>query len=93
MSPRKWFEADGLWRHAESIRDANGALLFEPNGGYSGKVRCTVCGTEGYPNCPWQQPHIQGHAPCPDCGRQLTVKQDGTPRKHHVNHCMKEQLR
>ena len=59
--------------------------LFEGNGGYSGKVRCTVCGSTGYPGGSWMDVHIEGHSECPDCGK---VKATRVMRKHrsHWSH-------
>ena len=67
----------------------DGKPLFEPTGGSSGKVRCRVCGAAGFPGHghSWQEPHVRGHAPCPDCGTPLTLKMNGQPRKHHRRHC------
>jgi DNA-directed RNA polymerase subunit RPC12/RpoP len=45
-------------------------------------VRCTTCGAKGLPGGRWQQAHRRGHKRCPRCGRQLTVKLDGTARVH-----------
>lgn len=61
--------------------------LFRPT--TRGRVACTVCGISGYYGAPWQRPHRRGHAPCLNCGRQLTVRLDGTPRKH--NRCPRKE--
>ena len=56
---------------------------FEPvQGSRSGKVRCTICDTRGYPGGRWQEPHRRGHSPCVRCGRPLSVRLDGSPRTH-----------
>lgn len=56
---------------------------------YSGpKWRCDVCGRTGYgdPNREnhhhWSNACKRGHSPCPWCGRQLSLRMDGTPRVH-----------
>lgn len=58
------------------------------------KWRCDTCGREGYgsdngpagtePTWPhgWAKSCLRGHAPCPWCGRDLSLRQDGTPRVH-----------
>ncbi|HVQ18914.1 MAG TPA: hypothetical protein VMT27_07750 [Actinomycetes bacterium] len=60
------------------------------------KVKCSVCGREGwgpermegFPNegadwSPWQRRCMtKGHRPCPDCGRMMGVNQTGQARKH-----------
>ena len=50
------------------------------------KWRCIVCGREGYGTDTepyrWSESCRRGHAPCPDCGRMLTTKLDGQPRRH-----------
>lgn len=53
------------------------------------KWRCDVCGREGYgdPHAKsayghWSDSCRNGHAPCPWCGKQLSLRQDGTPRVH-----------
>lgn len=46
------------------------------------KVACETCGATGYDRRPWQDLHRRGHLPCGACGRQLTVKLDGTARVH-----------
>lgn len=61
-------------------------VLFRPLPG-SRKVECVVCRAKGYPSTPrsesrWQRPHRRGHRPCLACGRQLTVKLDGSARRH-----------
>lgn len=59
--------------------------LFEPNGGRSNKIHCTVCDVTGYdvdgPRS-WKNAHIRGHLPCKKCGRQLTITIDGKRRQH-----------
>lgn len=54
------------------------------------KWRCDICRREGYGD-PHQDrgrfPHWSnackgGHSPCVWCGRQLTLRKDGTPRVH-----------
>lgn len=61
--------------------------LFEPTVGI--RVRCIVCGISGFPGGRWQNPHRRGHSPCLNCGRQLTVRLDGSPRKH--NRCPRKE--
>lgn len=56
--------------------------LFRPISAHSIKVACVVCGSTGLPGGRWQRTHRRGHAPCLDCGQQLTVKMDHQPRKH-----------
>lgn len=50
------------------------------------KWRCTVCGRDGYGSptgpSPWSESCRRGHAPCPDCGRILSIRIDGQPRRH-----------
>lgn len=61
----------------------------------SRKVACSVCGATGYglvtangldPGynfTPWQQKCLRGHAPCPDCGRWMSLRKDGrSPTTH-----------
>jgi hypothetical protein len=58
--------------------------LFEPMPN-SQKVICTECGATGYdvdhPRS-WQHAHRRGHAPCPRCGKVLTLLVNGKPRTH-----------
>lgn len=56
---------------------------------YSGpKWRCDDCGRQGYgdPDAPWSghwsEACKRGHSPCVWCGKQLTLRIDGTPRVH-----------
>ena len=65
--------------------------LFEPAGPHAAMVRCRVCGSRGYPTNGkgWQEVCLRGHSPCPTCGVPLTLKMDGTPRRHHSEHCAK----
>jgi len=49
---------------------------------WSNRWVCNICETRGLPGGKWMETHRRGHAPCPRCGRQLTVKLDGTPRVH-----------
>lgn len=56
------------------------------------KWRCDTCGRTGYSDGDpserssnwkhWSDACKHGHAPCEWCGRQLTLRQDGTPRVH-----------
>lgn len=59
------------------------------------KWRCDVCertgyGTSEYPyganltsrHWGWAKSCLNGHAPCPWCGRQQALRKDGTPRVH-----------
>ena len=60
------------------------------------KWRCNTCHRTGYGtgSTPWHQNWrgdaitnwsvacLRGHSPCPWCGRQLTLRMDGTPRVH-----------
>ena len=54
----------------------------------STKYECVVCHTRGYGpiegkfRSPWVETHLRGHSPCPWCGRQQTLRKDGTPRVH-----------
>jgi hypothetical protein len=57
------------------------ARLFLPVA-HSRRVACAVCGALGIPGGLWQRPHLRGHSPCLDCGKQLTVKLDHHPRVH-----------
>lgn len=57
---------------------------------YTGpKWRCDTCGKAGYGDpaqagCHhWSAGCKRGHSPCPWCGRQLTLRMDGTPRVHN----------
>jgi hypothetical protein len=43
---------------------------------------CATCEATGLPNGDWMATHQRPHHPCPDCGRQLVSKLDGTPRVH-----------
>jgi hypothetical protein len=64
--------------------------LFEPvPGSHKGRVRCTVCGTRGYPGGRWQEPHRRGHGSCPRCGGMQTLKLNGSARTHA--HCPKRE--
>lgn len=56
--------------------------LFAPVPNSRCRVACRVCGASGLAGGLWQRPHVRGHAPCPTCGKQLTVKLDHHPRKH-----------
>jgi hypothetical protein len=60
--------------------------LFAPlEGSRTGKVQCTVCGATGYDwdgKKSWKNAHLRGHAPCPLCGKQLTLLMNGAPRTH-----------
>lgn len=58
---------------------------FVSCGSRSEKVRCTVCGATGYDydgSRSWKNAHRRGHAPCPRCGKPLTLLQNGRPRTH-----------
>jgi hypothetical protein len=57
---------------------------FESCGGRSQRVRCSVCGRVGWNTNGrgWQAICKRGHAPCPKCGRQMSVLKDGSPRSH-----------
>ena len=52
------------------------------------KWRCDVCERTGYGDPAtawrhhWSEACKRGHSPCEWCGRQLTLRQDGTPRVH-----------
>ena len=50
------------------------------------KWRCTICGREGHGTAndpyPWADSCRRGHAPCPDCGRMLSIRLNGQPRRH-----------
>jgi hypothetical protein len=66
----------------QSVWDADPVYLFEPLWGSIRKVRCIACGATGYDGDRWQDAHRRGHAPCPKCGKMLTVRLDGSPRTH-----------
>jgi hypothetical protein len=68
----------GPWSFADDVE----RRLFPWVPTASCKVQCAVCGRRGYPGGAWQNPHRKGHAPCPDCGKQLTLLANGTPRFH-----------
>lgn len=55
---------------------------FHAAGNWSNRWVCDTCEVRGLPHGKWMETHRRGHAPCPRCGRQLTVKLDGTPRVH-----------
>jgi transcription elongation factor Elf1 len=58
-------------------------VFYEPvRPAWKGRVRCTVCGRTGYVGGTWKEACERGHLPCLDCGRQLSVKLDGTRRVH-----------
>lgn len=63
----------------EGLRDLVKPPLFVPTGGHSGKVRCTVCGREGYPTGDyrrgWQFKCRQGHPHVCSCGRLFPTRQ------------------
>ena len=64
--------------------------LFEPiPESHVGRVRCKVCGANGFDTDGrgWQRACLRGHSPCPTCHTPLTLKLDGTPRRHHSVHC------
>lgn len=56
---------------------------FTPVGGRSVKLRCDECGASGYDTNGngWMARH-DAHAPCPRCGRILTLSANGRPRRH-----------
>lgn len=68
----------------EGIRDTSvHRELFVPNGPHSRKIKCRVCGRNGYPvfgGRSWTERCLRGHAPCPHCGRMNYLRKDGTPR-------------
>lgn len=51
-----------------------------PNG--SNRWLCNICEARGLPGGKWMEPHRRTHYRCPDCGRWLTAKLDGTRRQH-----------
>lgn len=51
------------------------------------KWRCDTCGRAGYGSdtevpYSWAEACRVGHSPCVWCGRQLTLRKDGSPRVH-----------
>jgi len=59
--------------------------MFEPCGGTSRKVQCTVCGRKGWDTSGngWQRACLRGHKLCKrGCGRMLSVNKDGSARVH-----------
>ena len=65
--------------------------LFVSNGGYSGKLRCTVCGREGYPTGDrykkgWQFKCLQGHPHVCSCGRRFPTRQGIAAHMRMTNH-------
>lgn len=60
--------------------------IFIPVGNCSRKVECIFCGARGYDvserRPSWKAAHLRGHAPCPDCGKMLSLKINGLPRRH-----------
>ena len=55
---------------------------FQYKPGRSIRIRCSICGREGYPGGRWMEACERGHAPCPDCGKQLSLLANGSPRTH-----------
>lgn len=55
--------------------------LFEDNGGYKGKIRCTRCGDTGYPGGAWMDKHIGGHITC-WCGKVTAT----STLRYHLGH-------
>jgi hypothetical protein len=43
---------------------------------------CSTCQVVGLPDGRWMEHHRRPHHACPDCGRQLTAKNDGSARLH-----------
>ena len=75
------------------VMDGESTTTFSRVRGYgwngTGRWRCDVCGRRGLtdpaqPTCytQWFTGCQRGHSPCAWCGRQLTVRMDGTPRVH-----------
>lgn len=75
------------------VMDGESATTFSRVRGYgwdgTGRWRCDVCDRRGLtdPDQPtrynqWFTGCQRGHSPCVWCGRQLTVRMDGTPRVH-----------
>ena len=75
------------------LMDGESTTTFSRVRGYgwngTGRWRCDVCGRRGLtdPDQParytqWFTGCQRGHSPCVWCGRQLTVRMDGTPRVH-----------
>jgi hypothetical protein len=56
--------------------------LFVPVGRSSAKVKCTICGSCGFPGGRWQDGCRLGHRPCPRCGKPLKVTKHGKGRTH-----------
>ncbi len=63
-------------------------FLFVPAGPRSKKKRCRVCGKTGWANDPnpryphWMASCMQGHKPCPKCGKMMAVQRSGAARIH-----------
>ena len=58
---------------------------FESVGKRSAKVRCTVCGAQGYDvdhSRSWKTTHQREHYPCKGCGKMLVCYPNGNPRRH-----------
>jgi len=63
-------------------------VRFEPVGRRSAKVRCTVCGAQGYDVAEgfgWKATHQREHYPCAGCGKMLVCFPNGKPRHNHKN--------
>jgi hypothetical protein len=59
--------------------------LFERAGPHSERIRCRVCGATGYDvnhKRSWKRAHLRGHAPCPHCGKPMSLMTNGKPRTH-----------
>lgn len=78
------------WRWERAFPRVDAGLFSEPTPltwswnarPRGGKVTCLVCDRKGYMGGAWMEGCRRGHAPCPLCGRMLTVLLDGSPRMH-----------
>ena len=54
--------------------------------GHSARMRCIVCNREGDQTngTGWQHACLQGHAPCPSCGKIICLTAAGRVRQTHA---------
>lgn len=62
--------------------------LFEPLSPRSGKVRCRVCGRDGWPGGLWQQPCRAGHPWACTCGRRFSTRASAGHHEGHAAHSL-----